>query len=119
MGKTYSDEDQLPEMSLNAGKGKGKKKASGNAFTNGPLRESYDLLSTAASSSTKANVKMARRLLKEYSELKSAPDPHRVALESSKRILNLLVDYCRLRTADALKNDSMEALAKGPRLFYC
>ena len=119
MAKTYSDDGHPPEMALNARKGRGKKKTGGNAFTDGPLRESYDLVSTAASSSTKANVKMARRLLKEYSELKSAPDPHRVTLESSKRILNLLADYCKFGTADALKNDSMGALAQGLRHVYC
>ena len=90
-----------------------------NAFTNGPLRKSYDLVSTAASSSTKANVKLPRRVLKDYYALKSALDSNPVTPESSKLILNLLADYCKFGTADALKNGSMGAVAQVLQHVYC
>ena len=106
-------------MAPNARKGRGKRKGGVNSFTDSPLRESYDLVSTAASASTKANVKLARRVLKEYCAVKRAPDPKSVTPESSKLILNLLADYCKFGTADALKNDSMGALAQGLRHVYC
>ena len=83
------------------------------------MPESYDLVFTVASSSTKPNVTLPRRVLKGYCALKSAPDPHRVTPESSKRILNLLAEYRKFGTGYALKKNRMGALVQGLRQVPC
>lgn len=78
----------------------------------------HELLSSANSKSTQANVKTAKKILREFATHYNAPDPEDVTCNSSTLVMNLLAKYCRFGTQDSLKDDTMGGLIPGLRIVY-
>jgi len=107
-------------MNKKSRKGRGSKNTS-NRFegvTAGNLRDEAVLLGVARSKASEANKKRASRLLAEFAELVGAEDPKKVTVESSKLVLNLLNNYCKIGTPGALSDDTVGALVQGLRAVY-
>lgn len=77
-----------------------------------------DLILSANSKSTKANVKRARTILAKFASQHSAPDPNEVTPNSSVLVMNVIAYYCNFGNGDALKNDAMGSLIQGLRIVY-
>ena len=77
-----------------------------------------DLIMSANSNSTKANVARARTVLSKFAAKHRASDPKDVTPNSSLLVMNAIAFYCNFGNLDALKNDAMGSLIQGLRIVY-
>lgn len=84
----------------------------------GDFASRNELLSSAVSKSTQANIKRAKKVLDEYSRQHGTSDPEQVSVDSSLFVMNLLAKYCKFGAKDSLRDDSMGALVQGLRYVY-
>ena len=87
-------------------------------LSSGPLLERHELCAPAQSKSTKKNVKKAEKILAIFARLQGAPDPKEVTENSSSLVCNLLHQYCRLGTPEALTDESVGSIIQGLRILY-
>lgn len=94
-------------------KGRGSKGLGTDSVGRKELLDVSKIFFIASSGSTKSNVRMASSLLSAYTKLHNAPDPEKVTEKSSKLIVNLLSEYCRVDSEDPLSISSMRAICQG------
>ena len=106
--------------------GRGKKSFEKDRFASvqsHSLRSEQSMCVIASSASSKKNANRARAVLHQYCKRISSPtneiqDPRTVSPESSRIVMNLLYDYCKMNSPEALSNDSVAAMVQGLRTVY-
>ena len=110
--------DNTMTCTMRRRRGRGNRSIPLQRLGNGSLKSRADLILSANSKSSKANVRRARKVLLHYCAKHDAPDPSRVTSHSSVLIMNLLADYCNFGKPNSLKNDAMGSLIQGLRIVY-
>jgi len=87
-------------------------------FSDRALKPVYEFTKVALSKASTANVQRARKKLQEFSKLHNASDPREVSSSSSVLVVNLLAQYCKFGTSEALTVNSMLAMIQGLRHVY-
>lgn len=87
----------------------GSRKVSERYFSSPPMRDQYELFTSAHTKSSQKNISEFRKLLKLYSEAMQQPGSTFAIANSSVFILNLLAVFYKFGILECLTNDSMRA----------